>query len=72
MTTTDPFGMIVPPAPAVAVIVYFLTANVAVTVVFWFIVTEQVGEVPVQPPDQPEKVAFAFGMAVGLTPVPFS
>ena len=42
----------------------------AVTEVFPFMVTVQVGEVPKYPPDQPVKVEFAFGVAVSVTTVP--
>jgi hypothetical protein len=35
-----------------------------------FTVTVQVDDVPVYPPDQPEKVEFASGAAVSVTTVP--
>jgi len=43
---------------------------VAVTPVLAFMVTVQVSDVPVAPPDQPSKVEFASGVAVKVTTVP--
>ena len=67
---TDPAGEMDPLAPAVAVIVKFLILKVAVTLVLAFMVTVQVEEVPVHPPDQPAKVELASGAAVNVTRVP--
>jgi hypothetical protein len=55
---------------ALAVIVYVLGVKEAVTVVLALIVKEQVGDVPVHPPDQPEKVELVSGVAVSDTTVP--
>ena len=44
--------------------------KVAVTEVSEFMVNEQVGDVPVHPPDHPPKVASAAGIAVSVTTVP--
>jgi hypothetical protein len=60
----DPF------VPALAVMVNVLRVKVAVTGVLLLMVTEQVREVPVHPPDHPAKVEPASGAAVRVTTVP--
>jgi hypothetical protein len=44
--------------------------KVAVTRVLLFMVTEQVGEVPVHPPAHPAKLALLSGFAVRVTTAP--
>ena len=60
----DPF------APAVALMVNVLRVKAAVTEVSLFMVTEQVVEVPVHPPDHPAKVELTSAAAVSVTTVP--
>jgi hypothetical protein len=67
---TVPWGKMDPLGPAEAVIADVLRAKLAVMAVLVFTVKEQVGEVPVHPPDHPEKVELAFGAAVRATTVP--
>jgi len=59
-----------PFAPAVAVIVYWFTAKVAVTVMSLISVTAQVPVPPHPPPLQPVKLLLASGAAVRVTIVP--
>ena len=47
-----------------------MSVKVAITAVSALIVTVQVGDVPVTPPDQAAKVELASGVAVRVTTVP--
>jgi hypothetical protein len=58
---------IVPPAPALDVTVYDLRANAAVTLLEEEPIFKPEQVVPVQAPDQPEKLEFVEGLAVRST-----
>src|SRR5688572_25198219 len=62
-------GESVPPAPALGVTVYCVSAKVAVTLLAALIVRLHC-PAPEQSPDQPVKVAFAPGVATSVTPAP--
>src|SRR5438093_65856 len=72
LTDTAPLGVIVPLAPAEAVMVYVLIANVAVTVLSPSMVTDTGLVVPVAAPLQPAKCQPAAGVAVSCTVLPWS
>jgi hypothetical protein len=67
---TVPMGEIDPFTPALALIINVLRTKAAVTEVLLFMVKEQVGEVPLHPPDHPAKFELESGLAVRVTPVP--